>query len=124
MASWFPIGEVFGGLEGPVKTIREAPPQVRHGASTRRVGGSARVIVSAHAPRLAVFEDHRSGSWWTSRALGQRVRMAAELRELNRIGVNLNQMARALNSGAVSSPGLVLGHAIHPGGFRNYGPVQ
>ena len=29
---------------------------------------------------------------------------AAELRELNRIGVNLNQMARALNSGAVSSP--------------------
>ena len=45
-------------------------------------------------------------------ALGQRVRMAAverrlgaaELRELNRIGVNLNQMARALNSGAVSSP--------------------
>ena len=39
--------------------------------------------------------------------LGQRVRMAAErrlgaaeLRELNRIGVNLNQMARAMNSGA------------------------
>ena len=31
-------------------------------------------------------------------------RRAAELRELNRIGVNLNQMARALNSGAVSSP--------------------
>ena len=28
---------------------------------------------------------------------------AAELRELNRIGVNLNQMARALNSVAVSS---------------------
>ena len=26
---------------------------------------------------------------------------AAELRELNRIGVNLNQMARAMNSGAV-----------------------
>ena len=26
------------------------------------------------------------------------------MRELNRIGVNLNQMARALNSGAVSSP--------------------
>ena len=45
------------------------------------------------------------------RALGQRVRIAAELRlgatelrELNRIGVNLNQMARALNSGSVSSP--------------------
>ena len=29
---------------------------------------------------------------------------AAELRELNRIGVNLNQMARALNSRAMSSP--------------------
>ena len=29
---------------------------------------------------------------------------AAELRELNRIGVNLNQMARVLNSAAVSSP--------------------
>ena len=46
-----------------------------------------------------------------ARALGQRVRIAAdlrlgaaELRELNRIGVNLNQMARALNSRAVSSP--------------------
>ena len=33
---------------------------------------------------------------------------AAELRELNRIGVNLNQMARALNSGAVSSPAAML----------------
>ena len=29
----------------------------------------------------------------------------AELRELNRIGVNLNQMARTLNSGAAPSPG-------------------
>ena len=33
---------------------------------------------------------------------------AAELRELNRIGVNLNQMARALNSRAVSSPAELL----------------
>ena len=38
------------------------------------------------------------GAYLRRRALGQRVRMAAELRELNRIGVNLNQMARALNS--------------------------
>ena len=51
------------------------------------------------------------GAYLRRRALGQRVRRAverrlggAELRELNRIGVNLNQMARALNSGAVSSP--------------------
>ena len=59
----------------------------------------------AQAARLSV------GSYLRRRALGQRVRTtaarrlgAAELRELNRIGVNLNQMARALNSGAVSSP--------------------
>ncbi len=47
------------------------------------------------------------GAYLRRRGLGQRVRMAterrlggAELRELNRIGVNLNQMARAMNSGA------------------------
>ena len=46
------------------------------------------------------------------RGLGQRVRFtaerrlgAAELRELNRIGVNLNQMARAMNTGAGASAG-------------------
>ena len=41
-----------------------------------------------------------------TRTIGVRVTEAeeAELRELNRIGVNLNQMARALNSRAVSSP--------------------
>ena len=59
----------------------------------------------AQAARLSM------GVYLRRRALGQRVRIlselrlgAAELRELNRIGVNLNQMARALNSGAVSSP--------------------
>ena len=59
----------------------------------------------AQAARLSV------GAYLRRRGLGQRVRMAAELRlgaaelrELNRIGVNLNQMARALNSGAVSLP--------------------
>ena len=52
------------------------------------------------------------GAYLRRRGLGQRVRMAAErrlggaeLRELNRIGVNLNQMARAMNSGAVSPAG-------------------
>ena len=56
------------------------------------------------------------GAYLRRRALGQRVRMAAErrlgaeeLRELNRIGVNLNQMARALNSRAVSSPAEIQG---------------
>ena len=59
----------------------------------------------AQAARLSM------GAYLRRRALGQRVRSAverrlgaAERRELNRIGVNLNQMARALNSGAVSSP--------------------
>ena len=49
----------------------------------------------AQAARLSM------GAYLRRRALGQRVRMAAELRlgaaelrELNRIGVNLNQMAR------------------------------
>ena len=60
----------------------------------------------AQAARLSV------GSYLRRRALGQRVRIAAdrrlgaaELRELNRIGVNLNQMSRAMNAGAVSRPG-------------------
>ena len=51
------------------------------------------------------------GAYLRRRGLGQRVRMAAErrlgaaeLRELNRIGVNLNQMARAMNSCAVPPP--------------------
>ena len=50
-------------------------------------------------PRLGESERRR-------RTIGVRVTEAeeAELRELNRIGVNLNQMARALNSGAMSSP--------------------
>ena len=59
----------------------------------------------AQAARLSM------GAYLRRRGLGQRVRVvaerrlgAAELRELNRIGVNLNQMARALNSRAVSSP--------------------
>ena len=59
----------------------------------------------AQAARLSM------GAYLRRRALGRRVRSAverrlgaAELRELNRIGVNLNQMARTLNSGAVSSP--------------------
>ena len=59
----------------------------------------------AQAARLSM------GAYLRRRALGQRVRSAverrlgvAELRELNRIGVNLNQMARALNSGAAPPP--------------------
>ena len=36
---------------------------------------------------------------------GRREWVAAELRELNRIGVNLNQMARPMNSGASAPAG-------------------
>ena len=60
----------------------------------------------AQAARLSM------GAYLRRRALGQRVRMAAErrlgaaeLRELNRIGVNLNQMARAMNSGSAAPAG-------------------
>ena len=60
----------------------------------------------AQGARLSV------GAYLRRRGLGQRVRLAAErrlgaaeLRELNRIGVNLNQMARAMNAGAVAGPG-------------------
>ena len=60
----------------------------------------------AQAARLSM------GAYLRRRGLGQRVRMAAErrlggaeLRELNRIGVNLNQMARAMNSGAGTPAG-------------------
>ena len=70
-----------------------------------RVTEAEEAELRAQAARLSV------GAYLRRRALGQRVRIAAELRlgaaelrELNRIGVNLNQMARALNSGAVSSP--------------------
>ena len=60
----------------------------------------------AQAARLSM------GAYLRRRALGERVRMAAELRlgaaelrELNRIGVNLNQMARGaqLESRVVAS---------------------
>ena len=51
----------------------------------------------AQATRLSM------GAYLRWRGLGPQVRIAAEPRELNRIGVNLNQMARAFNSGDVSS---------------------
>ena len=64
----------------------------------------------------ALSEQARSarlslGAYVRRRALGQRVSVseerrlgAGELRELNRIGVNLNQIARLLNSGAARAP--------------------
>ena len=75
-----------------------------------RAGGGGRgrrnCCERAQAARLSM------GAYLRRRGLGQRVRMAAErrlgaaeLRELNRIGVNLNQMARAMNSGAAAPGG-------------------
>ena len=59
----------------------------------------------AHRARLSI------GAYARQRALGKQVQIAAErrlgaaeLQELNRIGVNLNQIARVLNSGSVSTP--------------------
>ena len=47
---------------------------------------------------------------WGSRCASRAARRlgAAEFRELNRIGVNLNQMARVLNSGAARAPAEML----------------
>ena len=67
---------------------------------------AAEVAERAGAARLA------PAVYMRRRALGRPVRQAvvqrlgaAELRELNRIGVNLNQIARALNAGAAAPSG-------------------
>ena len=77
----------------------------------RRNGGHGTTTKPKPNPRIAYAERRVKPLARLRQTLGQRVRIAAELRlgaaelrELNRIGVNLNQMARALNSGAVSSP--------------------
>ena len=78
---------------------------------TRTVGVRVTAAEAAELRERAQAARLSMGAYLRRRALGERVRMAAELRlgaaelrELNRIGVNLNQMARALNSRAVSSP--------------------
>ena len=95
---------------------REKKPWRGHGWARRSGGRTVGVRVTeaeaeelqerAQAARLSM------GAYLRRRGLGQRVRMAAErrlgaaeLRELNRIGVNLNQMARAMNSGAGTPAG-------------------
>lgn len=73
----------------------------------RLTAGEAEALsAQARAARLSL------GAYVRRRALGQRVRVveerrlgAEELRELNRIGVNLNQVARQLNSGAAAPAG-------------------
>ena len=74
---------------------------------TRTVGVRVTEAEAAELRERAQAARLSMGAYLRRRALGQRVRTAAErrlgaaeLRELNRIGVNLNQMARAMNSGA------------------------
>lgn len=77
-----------------------------HTLGVRLTAGEAEALsAQARAARLSV------GAYVRRRALGQRVRVleerrlgARELRELNRIGVNLNQIARLLNSGSAAAP--------------------
>ena len=76
---------------------------------TRTVGVRVTEAEAAELRERAQAARLSMGAYLRRRALGQRVRMvaerrlgAAELRELNRIGVNLNQMARAMNSGAAA----------------------
>ena len=78
---------------------------------TRTVGVRVTEAEAAELQERAQAARLSMGAYLRRRALGQRGRIAAELRlgaaelrELNRIGVNLNQMARALNSGAAPSP--------------------
>ena len=78
---------------------------------TRTVGVRVTEAEAAELQERAQAARLSMGAYLRRRALGQRVRSAverrlgaAELRELNRIGVNLNQMARALNSGAAPPP--------------------
>ena len=71
-----------------------------------RLGESERRIVASSSQSGGRARDQSSlcGHQPGHARFGVRVTAAeaTELRELNRIGVNLNQMARALNSGAVS----------------------
>ena len=58
-----PIGEVFGGLDGPVKALREAPPPARRGFT---VADQVNQLVSAseadHGKTTGSGESN-SGAW-------------------------------------------------------------
>ena len=78
---------------------------------TRTIGVRVTEAEAAELRERAQAARLSMGAYLRRRVLGQRVRIAAELRlgaaelrELNRIGVNLNQIARVLNLGAVSLP--------------------
>ena len=77
----------------------------------RTIGVRVTTAEAAEIAERAGAARMTTGAYLRRRALGQPVREAAVHRlgareriELHRIGVNLNQIARALNSGAVSAP--------------------
>ena len=66
-----------------------------HERRARTVGVRVTAAEAAELRERAQAARLSMGAYLRRRALGQRVRIAAELRELNRIGVNLNLMAYA-----------------------------
>ena len=79
---------------------------------TRTIGVRVTEAQAAELAELAQAARLSVAALMRRRALGQPVRIAAarrlgaaEFRELNRIGVNLNQVARALNAGASAPAG-------------------
>ena len=78
---------------------------------TRTLGVRLTAVEAAALSERARAARLSMGAYMRRRALGQRVRVGeerrlgtAELMELNRIGVNLNQIARLLNSGGATAP--------------------
>ena len=79
---------------------------------TRTIGVRVTEAQAAELAELAQVARLSVAALMRRRALGQPVRIAAErrlaateFRELTRIGVNLNQVARALHSGAAAPAG-------------------
>ena len=79
---------------------------------SRTIGVRVNAAEAAEIAERAGAARMTKGGYMRRRALGQPVREAAVLRlgapervELHRIGVNLNQIARALNSGASAPSG-------------------
>ena len=102
-----------GGWAHPQRRLGLARPRL--GAEERRTRTIGVRVTEAQAAELAELAQAARlsvAALMRRRALGQPVRIAAarrlgaaEFRELNRIGVNLNQVARALNAGASAPAG-------------------
>ncbi len=78
---------------------------------TRTIGVRVTEAQAAELAERAAGARMSMAAYMRSRSLGQPVRVTTERRlaaiervELTRIGVNLNQVARALNTGATAAP--------------------